>query len=65
MSQYKKINFRIPEELYRQFYRIFPGRGEQTQFFRQIICIAVDLGPEARFAQQIRREIEEEKEHER
>ncbi len=51
---HKRISFQIPEKLFGEFYKVFPGRGERSVYLTRMIIHAVELGPEARFVEQVK-----------
>lgn len=56
----KHIHFIVPTELYEEFHRIFPGRGEKTAFFTKIMMIAVEKSEEFDIAGRVMDEFLEE-----
>ena len=40
-TEYKLMKFRVPLELYEEFYRLFPARGERQTLLSRIISQVV------------------------
>ncbi len=40
----KQIHFDVPLALWEAFYKLFPGKGERSSFFRAMIKEAITLG---------------------
>lgn len=38
----KEIHFAVDKELYEEFHRLFPARGEKTIFFTRLMRVAVE-----------------------
>jgi len=56
---YKQLNIRAPTELYEQFHRIFPARGEKQTFFLRMMELAVEKGTKWSMTKQVREEVED------
>ena len=54
----KHIHFEVDQDLYEDFHRIFPGRGEKRSFFVQVMEIAVEKG-KRNLAEEVMEEVEE------
>lgn len=46
MSSFKLIQVKIPEPLYEEFYRLYPGRGELSTVVRELLQVAIDVAEE-------------------
>jgi hypothetical protein len=60
----KDIHFRVTQADYEDLLRILPGLGEMTAFFRSCSHWAIELGPEARLIEQIKRMVHSSEEEE-
>lgn len=43
MSQRKLIQFKVPVEMYEEFYRAFPQRGERSNVLRKLVVLATQM----------------------
>jgi hypothetical protein len=39
----KLIQFKVPAEMYEEFYRAFPARGERSNVLRKLVVLATDM----------------------
>ena len=37
----KVIKFQVPERMFEEFFRLFPGHGERSRFLRKVISLAI------------------------
>jgi len=59
--QHKVFPFRLPTSMYEAFFRIFPGRGERTQYLQACVKIAIRLrGKKDCFEREVEEEIKKE-----
>lgn len=54
----KQIHFEVPKELYEDFHRLLPGRGEKKAFFLRLMELAVRKGRTWSFTQAVIEEVE-------
>ena len=57
----KHIHFQLPQPVYEALFRIFPMKGEITQFYKTMSQMAIELGPESRLTHKIREQCEGDK----
>ncbi len=37
----KQVHFNISDEVYSEFHKLFPSRGEKSTFLRQVLLVAI------------------------
>ncbi len=53
----KLIQFKVPVEMYEEFYRAFPQRGERSQILRKLVVLATRMSKDKdAFIEMIREE---------
>ena len=58
-EDFKQMKIRAPRELYEQFHRVFPGRGEKQSFFLRMMELAAEKGSNWSLAKQVEQEVKE------
>jgi hypothetical protein len=53
MGERKSIHFTVPKELYEDFHRLFPKRGEKTAFLSRIVKLVVEKAEEGETARRV------------
>ena len=55
----KDLKVRLPEGLYEEFFRLFPGHGERQAFMQKMVELAVEKGRDWSLVAQVVDEVEE------
>lgn len=58
-KSFKQLNIRAPREMYEQFHRLFPARGEKQTFFLRMMELAIEKGSKWSMIQAVQEEVEE------
>ena len=57
----KEMHFTCPQELFEDFHRLFPRRGDKTSFFLEVMSITVERGsPRRTYIQELLEDLEDE-----